>query len=196
MLEFSEILDFWFGPPQAAHRGRPRKEWFRKNADFDAEIRRRFANVHQDALNGRLAAWEATPHAALALVVVLDQFARNMFRDSPGAFAADAAALGVARRVVDKGFDRLLRPIERCFVYMPFEHAEDLAAQRRALDLFATLGRERLLTDVWGYSGNMFTRTVDVHVAGLRQKLEPEPRHPRYFVTVQGLGYKFLPQGA
>jgi len=59
-----------------------------------------------------------------------------------------------------------------------------------------TLSRERLLTDVWDYSGNMFTRTVDVHVAGLRQKLEPEPRQPRYFVTLQGLGYKFRPQGA
>lgn len=139
MLEFSETLDFWFGPPQAAQHGRPRKEWFRKNADFDAEIRRRFGHVHQDALNGRLAAWEATPHAALALVVVLDQFARNMFRDSPGAFAADAAALGVARRVVDKGFDRLLRPIERCFVYLPFEHAEDLSCQRRSLALFEGL---------------------------------------------------------
>lgn len=59
-----------------------------------------------------------------------------------------------------------------------------------------TLSREQLLTDVWGYSGKMFTRTVDVHVAGLRQKLEPEPRQPRYFVTVQGLGYKCLPQGS
>ena len=60
----------------------------------------------------------------------------------------------------------------------------------------ATLSREQLLTDVWGYSSAMFTRTVDVHVAGLRQKLEPEPRHPRFFITVQGLGYKFRPQGA
>ena len=60
----------------------------------------------------------------------------------------------------------------------------------------ATLTREQLLTDVWGYSGKMFTRTVDVHVASLRQKLEPEPKQPRYLVTVQGLGYKFRPQGA
>jgi len=60
----------------------------------------------------------------------------------------------------------------------------------------ATLTREQLLTEVWGYSGKMFTRTVDVHVAGLRQKLEPEPRQPRYLLTIQGLGYKFRPQGA
>lgn len=138
-MDFSEILDFWFGPPAAPYFGRHRPEWFRKNADFDAEIRQRFLEEHEAALAGASREWEITPRAALALVIVLDQFPRNMFRDSPRSFAADTAALGVARRMVDRGFDRLLRPLERCFVYLPFEHSEDLAAQRRSLALFEGL---------------------------------------------------------
>ncbi len=138
-MDFSEILDFWFGPPSAPYFGRHRPEWFRKNADFDAEIRRRFLEEHEAALAGTRCGWESTPRAALALVIVLDQFPRNMFRDNPRSFAADAAALGVARRMVDQGFDRLLSPIERCFVYLPFEHSEDLATQRRSLALFEGL---------------------------------------------------------
>jgi uncharacterized protein (DUF924 family) len=138
-LDFFDILDFWFGPPGSPQRGRPRQVWFRKNAEFDAEIRRRFLDEHEAALAGLRGDWEATPHASLALVVTLDQFPRNMFRDTPRSFAADQAALGVARRMVDNGFDILLRPIERCFVYLPFEHSEDLAAQRRSLALFEGL---------------------------------------------------------
>ncbi len=138
-MNFSDVLEFWFGTPFSRHRGRSRPEWFRKNAEFDAGIRQRFLGEHEEALAGRRSAWEATPHAALALVVVLDQFSRNMFRGDPGAFASDGTALGVARRMVEKGFDRHLSPIERCFVYLPFEHSEDLAVQRRSLALFEGL---------------------------------------------------------
>ena len=139
MLDFSEVLDFWFGSPSSPQHGRSRAQWFRKQADFDAQIVSRFAAVHDAALNGSCRHWEATPLAALALVVVLDQFPRNMFRDSPRAFATDAAALGVSRRMVERGFDRLLRPIERCFAYLPYEHSEELAVQRRSLVLFEGL---------------------------------------------------------
>ena len=138
-MDFSEILDFWFCAPSMRQRGRHRMEWFRKNASFDDDIRRRFLEEHEAALMGLRSDWEATPYAALALVVMLDQFPRNMYRDSPRAFVADSAALGVSRRMVEKGFDRLLSPIERCFVYLPFEHCEDLSAQRRSLALFEGL---------------------------------------------------------
>ena len=138
-MDFSEIVDFWFGRPASPQRGRHRPEWFRKNADFDADIRLRFMGEHEAALAGMRGKWEATPHAALALVILLDQFSRNIYRDSPRSFAADPAALGVARRMLEQGFDRLLRPIERCFVYLPFEHSEDLAVQRRSLALFESL---------------------------------------------------------
>jgi len=90
-------------------------------------------------VRGELEQWRSTPLAALALVVVLDQFSRNMFRGSPGAFAGDPAALAAAAGAIERGFDRLLSAQERTFVYMPFEHAEDLEAQRRSLALFEAL---------------------------------------------------------
>ena len=139
MSDITEVLDFWFAAPDSPERGRPRKCWFEKNEAFDAEVRSRFLNVYKRAAAGGLSRWERTPLAALALAVVLDQFPRNMFRGQARAFAADPLALGVARRMADRGFDHLLRPVERWFVYLPFEHAEDLAAQRRAVVLFAGL---------------------------------------------------------
>ena len=90
-------------------------------------------------MRGELERWQSTPLAALALVVVLDQFSRNMFRGTRRAFAGDPAALAAATHMLEGGFDRLLCAQERTFVYMPFEHAEDLAAQRRSLVLFEAL---------------------------------------------------------
>lgn len=136
---FSDVLDFWFGAPGSPCRGWPRKQWFSKDPAFDAEIRARFMAEYEAAARGERSAWEHTPYAALAMTIVLDQFPRNMFRGEPRAFATDAAALAVARRTVERGFDRLLLPHERCFLYLPFEHAEDLAAQRRSLALFGSL---------------------------------------------------------
>ena len=139
MSDFAEVLSFWFGAPDSPERGRPRKCWFEKNESFDAGIRSRFLGIYERAAAGELTTWERTPLAALALAVVLDQFPRNMFRGQALAFAADPLALRVARRLVNHGFDSLLRPVERWFVYLPFEHAEDLAVQRRSLALFAGL---------------------------------------------------------
>ena len=139
MSDIAEVLSFWFGAPESPERGRPRKCWFEKSEAFDAEIRSRFLKLYEPAAAGELSAWERTPLAALALAVVLDQFPRNMFRGEARAFAADPLALRVARRMVDHGFDSLLRPVERWFTYLPFEHAEDLAAQRRSIALFGGL---------------------------------------------------------
>ena len=147
--DFGNVLSFWFGPPDSAERGRPRPCWFKKDEQFDQEIRNRFLALHESAHGGALAAWERTPLAALALIVALDQFPRNMFRGEARAFAADALALAVARRAVDQGFDALLRPVERTFVYLPFEHAEDLASQRRSLALYTGLAGES------GTAGNL-----------------------------------------
>jgi uncharacterized protein (DUF924 family) len=95
--------------------------------------------VWEEAARGELRSWASTPLAALALVVLLDQFPRNMFRGTARAFASDAMALAVAAIVVDRRFDAVLRPIERVFAYLPFEHAEDLGSQRRAVEMFATV---------------------------------------------------------
>lgn len=139
-VHWREVLDFWFGPPGSPERGRPRKAWFEKSDAFDALARDRFISTHAAAHSGALDAWRRTPLAALALVIALDQFPRNIFRGDARAFASDARALDVARELVDRGFDAAMLPVERCFAYLPFEHAEDLAAQRRALELFARLG--------------------------------------------------------
>jgi uncharacterized protein (DUF924 family) len=129
------VLDFWFGaPPHAA-----RAEWFRKDDAFDATIRTRFGGAIDEALAGRLQDWDATPAGALARVLLLDQFTRNAFRGTPRAFAGDALALAAVRAMVARGDDRALAPLERVFVYLPFEHAEDAAMQRESLRLFEAL---------------------------------------------------------
>jgi uncharacterized protein (DUF924 family) len=140
---FSEVLDFWFGAPDSPVRGRARKAWFAKSDEFDGRIRERFLPLWEKASGGALASWRETPLAALALVVALDQFPRNMFRGEPRAFASDALALATAKDMIERRFDSLLRPIERAFVYLPFQHAEDIATQRRSVALYdrlATLG--------------------------------------------------------
>ncbi len=139
MVDFDAVLDFWFGPAGSADRGQPKDAWFRRSADFDAQIRGRFLAVHEAAAGGALAAWEQAPGSALALALVLDQFSRNLFRGMPRSFAADALALGVARRAVERGVDRLLSPVERWFIYLPFEHSEDIADQARSVELFESL---------------------------------------------------------
>ncbi len=137
--DFTDILDFWFGPPDSPERGSPRKVWFQKSEPFDAEIRSRFLGTWQLAASGELERWQATPLACLALIVVRDQFPRNMFRGTARAFSSDPAALSAAESLVERGFDRPLLPVERVFAYLPFEHAENLAAQHRSLALFETL---------------------------------------------------------
>jgi len=130
-----QVLDFWFGPQAGASR----PEWFRKSDRFDAQIRERFGALHERAAAGGLADWEAAPRPALALLVVLDQFSRNLHRNDARAFAQDARALRVAEAMVERGWDRELLPVQRQFAYLPFEHAEDLAAQERAMALFGAL---------------------------------------------------------
>lgn len=140
--DFTGILDFWFGSTHSTTRGQRRKAWFEKNAEFDAQIRSRFGAHVKAAAKGGFAAWERTPYASLALVIALDQFPRNMFRETPEAFATDPVALAVARRAIARGFDRVLRVSERSFMYLPFEHAEDIAIQRHSLRLFGGLAVE------------------------------------------------------
>lgn len=129
------VLDFWFGGT-----GQRRREWFVKNAEFDAEIAQRFGPLIEAALRGELAAWPNDgAAAALAQIVVLDQFTRNVFRSTPRAFGGDARALAAARAMVAAGQDQELPPLLRAFAYLPFEHAEDLAMQDESVRLFAAL---------------------------------------------------------
>lgn len=138
----ASVLDFWFGAPGAPEHGTTRDVWFRKDPAFDDEIRRAFGNAVEGALAGEYAHWSGTAPGALARVVLLDQFTRNIFRDTPRAFAGDPLALAVAEEAVGRGFDRELSVHGRWFLYLPFEHAESAAAQERSLALFGALSRE------------------------------------------------------
>lgn len=145
-----DVLAFWFGADPSLE-GR-RALWFGKDAATDALIRERFLPTHEAAARGDLDAWLDMPTSALALVVVLDQFPRNMFRDTPAAFATDARALDCARRVLERGWDAALSPAERMFLYLPFEHSEDLVDQRRSVKLFAALDAVPGMADALDYA--------------------------------------------
>jgi len=136
-----EVLRFWFG--SGADYGRPRAQWFEKNAAFDAEIRARFLPLIEEAAAGGLAAWRTGVPECLALVVTLDQFPRNVFRGSARAFSSDHLALEAARHAVAQGYDRTMLPVEKTFVYLPFEHSESLADQELSCRLMEPLGAEQ-----------------------------------------------------
>jgi uncharacterized protein (DUF924 family) len=138
----NDVLDFWFGPPGSAERAAARAVWFRKDPAFDEEIRARFGEAVAIALAGGYGEWCTTAHGALARVILLDQFTRNIFRDTARAFAGDARALATAEDAVARGLDRELSIYERWFLYMPFEHAESIDAQHRSLTLFGALAHE------------------------------------------------------
>ena len=123
----SNVLDFWFS--------QNRKAWFEKNPAFDDQIRSQFLDLYEQALRGELNFWRREPAGCLALVILLDQFPRNMFRGSAKAFAGDTIARDAARIILDHGWDKDMTPAERMFAYLPFEHSESLADQERCLAL-------------------------------------------------------------
>ncbi|MEO6407193.1 MAG: DUF924 family protein [Burkholderiaceae bacterium] len=137
-----DVLDFWFGAPHSAEFGSSRKIWFTKDAAFDAQIRERFGPLIDAALIGRLLEWQTHPRSALARILVLDQFTRNAFRETPRSFAGDALALSAAQALVASSGDLVLAPVERGFAYLPFEHSENLAMQDEALRLFGRLAND------------------------------------------------------
>ena len=127
------LLQFWFSPDVAA-------DWFRQNPALDDQIRQRYLPLYESARSGQLARWEMHAEGALALVIVLDQFPRNMFRGDAHAFAADEQAREVAARAIERGYDQQLSPIQRSFMYLPYMHSESLADQKRSLALYDALG--------------------------------------------------------
>ena len=130
-----DVTAFW--------RAAGRRKWFRKDAAFDREITARFLAVHEAAAAGRLSEWEATPQGALALLLLLDQFPRNMFRGSARAFATDPLARAVAERAIAHGFDASVAGAERAFLYLPFMHSENPADQERSLALWRQAGDDK-----------------------------------------------------
>ncbi|MGD9953966.1 MAG: DUF924 family protein [Burkholderiales bacterium] len=137
--EAGEVLDFWFGERGSPGHGQSRKAWFAKDPAFDGEIRRRFLALHASAALGERDGWREHPDSLLALLLVLDQFSRNLYREDARAFSQDAKALEGAQLMIARGWNEALLPVERQFAYLPFEHAEDLAMQDRAVALFTAL---------------------------------------------------------
>jgi uncharacterized protein (DUF924 family) len=135
------LLDAWFGPPADPEGEQHREIWFKSTEEFDAALREVFLADYQAAVAGALDSWEATPEGALALVLLLDQIPRNIFRGQPHAYSTDAAARAAADRALAKGFDWLIPPVRRLFFYMPFHHSENLDDQRRSRALFDALPR-------------------------------------------------------
>jgi uncharacterized protein (DUF924 family) len=133
------LLDFWFGASDDPERHYHKQIWFRAPPEFDEAVRESFAADHDAAVAGRLANWEAAPLSALALVMLLDQVPRNIFRSTPRAFASDHLALAATLRAMERGFDQAVHAAWRMFFYLPFEHSEVLAHQQRGLDLLLAL---------------------------------------------------------
>lgn len=127
-----DILEFWFDPAHVAH-------WFAADASFDARIRKRFGSATEEALQGQWDGWAATPDSWLALLILLDQFPRNLYRGSGRAWVADVKAQRVVLSGLDDGFDQSLPSLQRVFAYLPLEHAENLGLQQRSVALFEAL---------------------------------------------------------
>ena len=141
------LLDVWFGPPGDPLREQHREIWFKSTLEHDAMLRELFLADYERAAAGELGDWEAAPESALALVLLLDQIPRNIFRDTPRCYATDALARDVAERAMARGFDRKLPPHWRKFFYMPLHHSENLADQLRATELVAALPQDGVPED-------------------------------------------------
>jgi uncharacterized protein (DUF924 family) len=141
MATIETVLTYWFGAnPQQAALAKDRADlWWSKNGEVDREIRRRFEGSLELAAEGKLDPWLAEPRGRLALIILTDQFPRNIYRDSPLAFAFDAKALAWSLEGIELGFDRRLQPIERVFFYLPLEHSEQLEHQERSVGMFREL---------------------------------------------------------
>jgi uncharacterized protein (DUF924 family) len=127
----SEIVSFWqtAGP----------KAWFKKDDNFDSEIRRRFLRLHEQAAEGLLRSWEESAVGALALLILLDQFPRNMFRGSARMFASDPLARAIAAGAIVRGFDAQVAKAMRGFFYLPFEHSENMDDQMRGIAFYTAI---------------------------------------------------------
>ena len=151
IVTHDSVLDFWFDRKPGAvlqHRA----VWFEKNDTFDAQIRERFAAAVETALAEGYADWTQTAEGALALLILLDQFPRNLFRGQAKAFAGDTRARIIARQAVDRGFDIAVPPVMRMFFYLPFEHSEHLPDQDLAHLLFSALDKDLPGYDLAGWA--------------------------------------------
>jgi uncharacterized protein (DUF924 family) len=139
------ILDFWFLPESHPDFGSSRPEWFTKNPVFDNKIREQFLPDLEHAATGHLLHWTEHQKGCLALIILFDQFPRNMFRESKRAFQTDGKALEISRHLIRRGLFNDLNLVQKQFVILPFEHSENMQDQKQALQLFTDTGNEELI---------------------------------------------------
>jgi uncharacterized protein (DUF924 family) len=175
----NDVVRFWFTELT-------QDKWFAKDDAVDATIRKRFGALHASLTEKVPATVTATPLGALAAVIVLDQFSRNLFRNSGRAFACDATALAIAQEAIRAGFDTQLEREQRTFLYLPFEHSEDRATQQRSVELFAELGDAMALDyarqhrDIIDRFGRFPHRNRVLGRDSTRQELEFLKTHPGF----------------
>jgi len=130
---YQEIIDFWF------HELEP-SQWWQKDTAFDVLIQNRFGSIHKQAKAGELYQWRETAVGSLAEIIIIDQFSRNIYRDSPKSFTNDPLGLALAQNAIAKGFDMQLAETERSFIYLPFMHSESGVIHVEAVKLYENLG--------------------------------------------------------
>ena len=132
-MNYQDILDFWFSPETQPN-------WFAKSDQFDQSLKEKFGDILEQASRAELWSWRKNADGRLAEILVLDQFSRNIFRDTPRAFAQDSLALALAQEAISQNLDKQLSPEQRSFLYMPFMHSESKLIHEFALKLFQRLG--------------------------------------------------------
>jgi len=130
---YQDVINFWFNELEP-------KQWWQKDLELDAVIKARFSALHRQAQAGELSQWRTTALGSLAEIILLDQFSRNIYRDTPESFATDPLALALAQFAISQGFDAELSQVERSFLYMPFMHSESQKIHVEAVTLFEQLG--------------------------------------------------------
>jgi len=145
LTQQQDILDFWFLAETHQDYGKTRKEWFEKNDVFDGKIRQAFLTVFEEAEAGRLLSWAESAEGGLALILLFDQFSRNMFRGEARSFETDGKAREIARHMIDRGFYEGLSDLQKQFAALPFEHSEDMEDQEISMTLFNKLGNAELI---------------------------------------------------
>ena len=134
-MRYEDILLFWF-------EELTKKQWFEKSDTVDSMIRERFLSTYEMSVSGELHSWRSEPHGYLAEIIVLDQFSRNIFRDSPQAFLYDPLALCLSQHAVHMGYDKKIDISQRGFLYMPYMHSESITIHEEAVRLFQQPGLE------------------------------------------------------
>nr|WP_290222765.1 DUF924 family protein [Trichocoleus desertorum] len=152
MSRIEQILNFWFGIPESASYGKSRKIWFSKDPEFDRDVTDRFLPDYEAAVAGNYDAWRASRDGCLALILLFDQFSRHIFRGDRRAFATDAQALATAQHAIAQDFDQALLPVQRIFIYLPFEHSENLEHQRLSVELLRQLSDVVEIADRFPYA--------------------------------------------